>query len=644
MYKSRRGVLTSTGFLTVALAGCTVENGGNGGDNRDNSDGDPIERIDELSGSDDPAGIIFEAELDGARVGELSTYELDEEAYSESDLEPPEPRDAVFETINPTLKRRIDHRPEARELVVINFADEFEMPRFPDPVLGEPHDSEANREIKRRTERLIEAIKEHRAPEFTRIIRELQGEYRIEVQHQFWLVKAVVAVVTLGDVPEIAARDDVLYVEPDNSDVVGAGTTQELIRGSTETDQLQSIQDGRDLITSEPYYAVGLDDISVGLIDTGVNENHDLLSDPSPLRLVKDCVDMYCYDAELDDPWDHGTGMAAIISGNGNMGPEYRGITEMTLDSFGTSYWDTNEEGEEVILVSTEARIKAFEESVLWFNRVIANAVGNNSSPWSSGSMAADNAYHCGVSVITSNGNEGPDGETIGSPANAANAMGIGAYSIGDGTQYDNQSRGPTTDGRTKPDVQAPTNAMTASSASSDALDTLCCTSGATPFAAGAAALLANWFRWVTNSATSDPGQVNAHLILSGQDPDVDNTTGAGRIELPTGGLAHWGKLQLESTEQVDVPFIVNRDHTVVDAALWWPDSIANGTGQVDSAALQLVDPEGSVRTTDLGFSGAFRRVRVDTDVQHGFWKVRVHRFVLPSEEPSPVYFSALRK
>src|SRR5262249_28038005 len=119
---------------------------------------------------------------------------------------------------------------------------------------------------------------------------------------------------------------------------------------------------------------------------------------------------------------------------------------------------------------------------------------------------AANNAFRAGAVVIAANGNYG-DGVTPGSvkaPAVARNVIGVGAFDIVTGAQCRDQGLGPGSGGRIKPDIQAPTGAQTVAGLHTD-------TSGATPFAAGAAVLLRNFL--LGTSGSIDPGQVYAFLI-----------------------------------------------------------------------------------------------------------------------------------
>ncbi len=79
---------------------------------------------------------------------------------------------------------------------------------------------------------------------------------------------------------------------------------------------------------------------------------------------------------------------------------------------------------------------------------------------------------------------------TLNAWASSQNCFSVGAHSKTSGSLYYQSSSGPTSDGRSKPDLTAPTDAYAPNTSSSTSYSSLCCTSGATPHVAGAIALI----------------------------------------------------------------------------------------------------------------------------------------------------------
>lgn len=103
--------------------------------------------------------------------------------------------------------------------------------------------------------------------------------------------------------------------------------------------------------------------------------------------------------------------------------------------------------------------------------------------------------------IVFAGGNDGPAPTTTSSPANAKNVISVGALGHGNATQVESfSSRGPTADGRVKPDVMAPGLATVSASGDATHTDDNCTTKGlsgtstACPTVAGATALLRQYF------------------------------------------------------------------------------------------------------------------------------------------------------
>jgi serine protease AprX len=149
-------------------------------------------------------------------------------------------------------------------------------------------------------------------------------------------------------------------------------------------------------------------------------------------------------------------------------------------------------------------------------------------------SAACDEMVRRGVVVCVAAGNDGPGARTIGSPGAAREVITVGA-STESGSIVSFSSRGPTLDGRIKPDIVLPGDKIISCRAANtslgspvDALYTaLSGTSMAAPHATGAAALLLEAFPGLT------PAQVRERFILGARDLGLEpNTQGAGRLDV----------------------------------------------------------------------------------------------------------------
>jgi len=104
--------------------------------------------------------------------------------------------------------------------------------------------------------------------------------------------------------------------------------------------------------------------------------------------------------------------------------------------------------------------------------------------------IAADIAASLGIVVCNSNGNSGPSPSTIGAPADADTILAVGAVTAGE-TIASFSSRGPTFDGRIKPEVCAQgVSTRCASASSTTSFSYASGTSLSCPLLGGAAALV----------------------------------------------------------------------------------------------------------------------------------------------------------
>ena len=140
-------------------------------------------------------------------------------------------------------------------------------------------------------------------------------------------------------------------------------------------------------------------------------------------------------------------------------------------------------------------------------------------------SVAVDAAVKRGLVCLTATGNEGPQAKTLGVPADAFGVISIGAVNL-QGRIANFSSRGPTADGRMKPEFVAPGQGVTVARASGgyNAGDG---TSFATPLAAAMVALLLQASPGLKPAEVID--KLKASAVTMGP---ADSVYGYGRIDI----------------------------------------------------------------------------------------------------------------
>lgn len=183
-----------------------------------------------------------------------------------------------------------------------------------------------------------------------------------------------------------------------------------------------------------------------------------------------------------------------------------------------------------------------FFNTLLQASRGGARVHSNSWGGQTRGTYTADDALvdrflfdHEEMAVFFSAGNDGTlGGRTIGSPGNSKDAVTVGALGHGASTAIASfSSRGPTADGRTKPDVVAPGTGTVSAAGNGDHADLECATkslsgtSMSTPTVAGGSALLRQYFadgyyptgRKSPSDAFDVPGPLVKAVLLNGTLP-----------------------------------------------------------------------------------------------------------------------------
>lgn len=261
--------------------------------------------------------------------------------------------------------------------------------------------------------------------------------------------------------------------------------------------------------------------VVVGIVDTGLDVTH-----PDVAGRVKGFKDV-TGEGEIDNN-GHGTHVAGIIGGTGAASDgKYRGVA-FECDYVIAKVLRGNGGG---LMSDVIAGMEfCLDQKVKVINLSLGGDSANDGTD--AISVACDNAVDEGITVCVAAGNSGPGASTVGSPACARKVITVGATDKQDGiASY--SSRGPTSDGRVKPDVCFPGSSIISARAKNTAMGTplndfyttASGTSMATPHAVGTCALL------LQAAPALTPADVKAALMAHTKDLGLEqNTQGSGRV------------------------------------------------------------------------------------------------------------------
>lgn len=187
---------------------------------------------------------------------------------------------------------------------------------------------------------------------------------------------------------------------------------------------------------SDFFWDLGFDGtgIKVGVLDTGIDYHHPSLASAykGGYDFVDDDTDPMETPPDPDDPeaaTDHGTHVSGTIAGRGDPLNPDSGTGWVRGVAYGSDIYAYRVLGPGGT-GSTEDVIAAIERSVLDEMDVINLSLGSSvNDQYDATSIALNNAMLGGVVAVTSNGNDGPNSYTVGSPASADMAISVGASS-----------------------------------------------------------------------------------------------------------------------------------------------------------------------------------------------------------------------
>jgi serine protease AprX len=282
--------------------------------------------------------------------------------------------------------------------------------------------------------------------------------------------------------------------------------------------------------------AFGLTGAGIGIctIDTGVDPAHEQIAPRSVV--FKDFIGTA---TTAYDDHGHGTHVMSIAAGDGTGGAAAAAHTGVAPGAtlYAAKALDSSGSGADSGIVAA-VQWCAGQAAV----RVVSMSLGDQSASDGNDalSQAVDAAVGLGKVVVVAAGNAGDAPQTVPSPGAARLAITVGAgsdHSAPAGAAYADagiflapfSSRGPTLDGRVKPDVVGPgVTVEAAQSGTTAGYVEHSGTSMATPYVAGVVAL------GLQAVPTATPAQVAAALTATAEDwgaPGKDNEWGAGLVD-----------------------------------------------------------------------------------------------------------------
>ena len=365
--------------------------------------------------------------------------------------------------------------------------------------------------------------------------------------------------------------------------------------------------------------------ITVAVADSGLDDDHGDFGN----RIVSN-TDVIGDGSTADAHSGHGTHVACTVLGDGTRGG-YAGVAPQADLIFQAMERDSD--GQFLSPSLNYIMNQAYSNGA----RIHTNSWGSSSSAdfgkYTSQSEDVDDRAHTydryssgyeGLVILFAAGNDGPDTGTVGAPGTAKNSVTVGNHQNRYGSSPDammsGSSRGPTDDGRIKPDVVAP-GGYVRSCRAQEAMDTggatwsnnyyleYTGTSMATPNAAGVSALIREYLVEIAGRPEPQGALVKALLVLGAEDigaRDIPNDDeGWGRINVkntlaPSGGRGIWvddrSKLSRTGNSKSYI-FNVTYANSPFKAVLAWSDERGSrfSTNQlVNNLNLKVISPDGT--------------------------------------------------
>ncbi len=341
----------------------------------------------------------------------------------------------------------------------------------------------------------------------------------LRIERRFSIVPAASGTVLAADLPALGGARGVRQVEQDDVAELELDTATNVMGADAAVDRLGVSGDADGDVGTATS-----DDVVIAVLDTGIDTGHQDLEGK-----VIDWVDLADGTSSPNDSNGHGTHVASIAAGWG-VHRAHRGVAPgaaLVGIAIGSES-DAIAGYEYVVNRRDELNIRVATMSF---------GFGTATDGTTALALAVDAAWDAGIVTFKSTGNSGPANGTMTVPAAARGILAIGSLldPYGGSGEFgfalsEFSSRGPTTDGRVKPDLAAPGDTISAANRGTRSGYTVKSgTSMAAPFAAGATALV------LAANPDLTPDEVRDLLFATAEDrgaEGADNDFGHGRIQV----------------------------------------------------------------------------------------------------------------